>query len=168
MRIQPLLLTLSMGAASTGVVACTPESPTPTEATVRLAVIAGSDHGGAPFSETLTQEVTTVPVWAGDPDGSGTALITMNRGKGEVCWQESVSNIALPATASHIHHQVAGIRGPIVITLSPPGAAGTSLGCQSGVNGDLIRDILENPASYYVNVHTTDFPAGAIRAQLAR
>jgi hypothetical protein len=168
MRIQSILLTLSVGAASAALIGCTPENPTPTEATVRLTVIAGSHYGGSPFSQTLTQEVTSVPVWAGDPDGIGTALITVNRGKGEVCWEESVSGITLPATASHIHHEQAGIRGPIVITLSPPGAAGTSVGCRSGVDGDLLQDILENPASYYVNVHTRDFPSGAIRSQLMR
>jgi hypothetical protein len=168
MRIQSILLTLSVGAAAAALIGCAPESATPTEAAVRLTVIAGSHNGGSPFSQTLTQEVTSVPVWAGDPDGIGTALITVNRGKGEVCWEESVSGITLPATASHIHHEAAGIRGPIVIVLSPPDATGTSTGCRSGVDGDLLQDILENPASYYVNVHTSDFTSGAVRSQLMR
>ena len=168
MKIQSILLMLSVGAASAALIGCTPESPTPMEATVQLTVLAGNHYGGSPFSQTMTQEVTIDPIWAGDPDGIGTGLITVNRGKGEVCWEESVSGITLPATLSHIHHQEAGHRGGIVVTLSPPGATGRSAGCRSGVDGDLLRDILENPASYYVNVHTTDFPSGAIRSQLMR
>ena len=33
---------------------------------------------------------------------------------------------------------------------------------------DLIRDNRKNPASYYVNVHTTEYPGGAIRDQLSK
>jgi hypothetical protein len=33
-------------------------------------------------------------------------------------------------------------------------------------SASLIADILANPADYYVNVHTKEHPAGAIRSQL--
>lgn len=146
--------------------ACDQEASTPTEATVRLAVIAGADHGGRPMSTDLTREVTTAPVWSGDPDGAGSALITINLGQREVCWHTTVTNIALPATASHIHQAAPGIRGPIVIALSPPGTDGTATGCRDGIDKDLLKQIMTNPEGFYVNVHTTDFPAGAIRGQL--
>jgi uncharacterized protein (DUF3820 family) len=32
--------------------------------------------------------------------------------------------------------------------------------------GKLLRKIADKPGDYYVNVHTADFPAGAIRGQL--
>jgi hypothetical protein len=38
-------------------------------------------------------------------------------------------------------------------------------GCVSAAR-DLIKTIRMNPSNYYVNVHTTDFPDGAIRGQL--
>ena len=114
----------------------------------------------------MTQEVTTTPPWQGDADGAGQALITLNVGQREICWETSASNITLPAAASHIHKAAPGIRGPIVVPLSPPGAGGTATGCASGVDRELVKDILNNPASYYVNVHTSDFPAGAVRGQL--
>jgi len=148
------------------VAACSQDAPNPIAPTVQLQLIAGADHGGRPLSTQMTQEVTTVPVWAGDPDGIGSALITLNHGKGEVCWELDVSNLTLPATASHIHQAAPGIRGPIVVSLSAPDASGGSAGCASGVDRDLIQDILINPESYYVNVHTTDYPPGAVRGQL--
>jgi hypothetical protein len=33
---------------------------------------------------------------------------------------------------------------------------------------DLLREILQSPETFYVNVHPTDYPPGAIRGQLAR
>jgi CHRD domain-containing protein len=150
------------------VVGCRQGQESPVELpTVRLAVVAGAEHGGRPYSTPMTQEVTTTPPWQGDVDGTGQALITVNLGRREICWEESASNITLPATASHIHKAGPGIRGPIVVPLSPPGAGGTSNGCASGLDPELVKDILTNPAAYYVNIHTSDFPAGAVRGQLA-
>ena len=167
---MPTRLMARVGLALVPVVlfACAQDAPTEAATTIQLAVVAGADHGGRPFSETLTQEVTSTPVYAGDPDGTGEAFITINLGQREVCWHTRVSDVALPATASHIHNAVAGVRGGIVIVLSPPDETGVAEGCRSDVDRDLLRDILNNPESYYVNVHTTEFPAGAIRSQLNR
>jgi hypothetical protein len=148
------------------VAGCTRDAPSPTAETVALTLVAGADHGGRPLTTDMTQGVTSSPVYAGDPDGTGKALITLNHGKGEVCWDVSVSDITLPATASHIHQAASDVRGPIVVGLVPPDAGGTSTGCTAGVDRDLIRDILKNPGSYYVNVHTSDYPPGAVRGQL--
>jgi 5'-nucleotidase len=102
----------------------------------------------------------------GDGDGTGSASITLNEGQGRVCWEIKAADITLPADAAHIHSGAVGVAGPVVVTLSPPGADGTSSGCRSGVDRALIADITENQQNYYVNVHTSDFPAGAIRGQL--
>lgn len=104
----------------------------------------------------------------GDPDGSGTATITLNEGQQEVCFTITVSDITLPATGAHIHEAPAGVAGPIVVTLTPPDESGTSSGCVSGVDRGLIKDIRQNPEEYYVNVHTTDYPSGALREQLSK
>ena len=155
-------------AALTGLAGCTPDAPTTAPATVRLAVVGGGDHGGRLFSTLMTQEVTSQPVWSGDPDGAGVALISVNRGQGEICWELTVSAISLPATAAHIHRAAPDIRGPIVVPLSSPDASGVALGCASDLGDDLLREILVSPQAFYVNVHTVDFPAGAVRGQLAK
>ena len=122
--------------------------------------------GGRPLEATLTG-AAEVP-GPGDPDGSGTAHITLNQGQGEVCFELTVSDITLPATAAHIHVGTAGVAGGVVVTLVPPDASGSSSGCATGVDKDLIKAIRQNPAGYYVNVHNADFPAGAVRGQLSK
>lgn len=121
--------------------------------------------GGRTFSTTLSG-ANEVP-GPGDPDGSGTAVITLNQGQGEVCFSITVSDLTLPATAAHIHEAPPGVAGPVVVTLSPPDETGSSSGCVSDVDKALIKDIRKSPAEYYVNVHTTDYPGGAIRGQLS-
>ena len=168
MVFRSLRLAASLAVITAGLTACRQETATPVGVqTVRLALVPGAEHGGAPFATPMTQEVTSTPPYTGDPDGTGSALITVNHGQRELCWEVSVSDIRLPATASHIHKAVAGVRGAIVVPLSPPDAAGRSVGCASDVDQALLRDILTNTASYYVNVHTSDYPASAIRGQLA-
>src|SRR6266540_1117082 len=123
------------------------------------AVGGAASAGGRPLATTLSG-ANEIP-GPGDPDGSGTALITLNQGQGEVCFSISVSDITLPATAAHVHQAPVGVAGPVVVTLSPPDETGTSSGCVTGVDEELIKDIRQNPAEYYVNVHTTDYPSGA-------
>lgn len=99
----------------------------------------------------------------GDPDGFGTAIITLDPDEGEVCYRLRVSGIAT-ATAAHIHVGGVGVAGPVVITLAPPRTR--SSGCVAA-DPDLVQDIIDNPEDFYVNVHNTPFPAGAVRGQLS-
>jgi hypothetical protein len=130
----------------------------------------GADHGGRPLSTVLTGEQEVDPVTGvvgvGDPDGSGTATITINPGQEEVCWEIRAKDITLPAAAAHIHEGAAGIAGPVVVGLTPPDASGFSSGCAT-LEREEALEILKNPEDYYVNVHTSDFPNGAIRGQLS-
>ena len=123
----------------------------------------GADHGGRPFSTQLTG-TAEVP-GPGDPDGSGTATITVNPGQEEVCWTIEAEGIQLPATGAHIHEGAVGEAGDVVVPLTPPDESGFSSGCAE-VSREVALDILKNSENYYINVHTTDFPNGAIRGQL--
>jgi CHRD domain len=107
----------------------------------------------------------------GDPNGSGAAQVKINVRKERVCFTLGVLDITLPAGAAHIHQGAAGVAGDIVVTLKPPvEVAGTGIGLASGCVRNqarsLLRDIKNNPDQYYVNVHTEDFPDGAVRGQL--
>ena len=99
----------------------------------------------------------------GDPDGIGAAVITIDTDADRICWLLAVKRIQLPAAAAHIHVGATTVAGPVVVGLTAPNAFGISFGCTTNANADAIA---ANPAAYYVNVHTADFPAGAIRGQL--
>jgi hypothetical protein len=119
--------------------------------------------GGRPISIVLTGAAEAPG--PGDPDGSGTASFTFNPGRGEVCYDFSVTGVE-PLTAAHIHVAPVGSPGPVVIPLPPTSATGGS-GCVTADRA-LIRAILIDPSAYYFNVHNATFPAGALRAQLTR
>ena len=122
-----------------------------------------ADGGGRPLRAELSG-ASEVP-GPGDPDGTGTAQLRINPGKGELCYELEVSSID-PARAAHVHEAPAGAAGPVVVPLEAP-TDGSSSACAT-VSRALALDIVRNPADYYVNVHTAAFPAGAVRGQLAQ
>ncbi|MEO5704098.1 MAG: CHRD domain-containing protein [Candidatus Limnocylindrales bacterium] len=130
-----------------------------------LALPGAAAAGGRPFVVSLWG-ANEVP-GPGDPDGSGTAWLTLNYGQAEVCWAISVEDIILPAAAAHIHLAPAGSAGPPVVFLSAPDADGWASGCRSA-SQELIKAIQQSPGDYYVNVHDADYPAGAVRGQLSK
>jgi hypothetical protein len=103
---------------------------------------------------------------ARDPDGYGTAHV-MFAGAGRLCFGISVFGLSTP-TAAHIHEAEAGTNGPIVVNLAPPaaGSPGASSGCVTGIAAAVLARIRNTPGNFYVNVHTGQFPSGAVRGQL--
>jgi hypothetical protein len=100
-----------------------------------------------------------------DPKGTGTATVTVDQAKGQVCYTLAVTGIGTP-TMAHIHKGAVGVAGPPVVVLDAP-ASGTSKGCKPAT-ADVITALLATPADYYVNVHNATFPKGAIRGQLGK
>lgn len=134
------------------------------------------------FSATLTgdQEVAVNPVIT---EATGQALFQLSKDGEELSFKVIVDGIE-NITAAHIHSGPAGQNGPAVVWLhttsgSPqliPGlfggilAQGTStsanfVGPLDGMEmSDLIDLMLEGKT--YVNVHTSQYPAGEIRGQI--
>jgi hypothetical protein len=119
------------------------------------------DTGGVPFTVELTGAAEVAP---GDPDGSGTATVTVNPGTGDVCWTIEVTDVLTTDAEAHIHKAAAGVNGPIVVPFDP-----WDSGCTT-VSRTLALDIVLHPELYYVNVHNTEYPRplGAVRGQLDR
>ncbi len=84
-------------------------------------------------------------------------------------------------TGMHIHNGAAGVNGPVIINTGI-GAGAASVPAGSNGAGNLfyrvevatnvptqvstLEGIFDSPADYYLNLHTTTFPGGLIRAQL--
>lgn len=102
----------------------------------------------------------------GAKHGAGSARFTFNVSKKTVCYSITVMGIKLPAAAAHIHSGKAGKNGPVLVPLMAPGKTGHSAACVHSVNASLIKGMMNHPTSYYLNVHTTNYPNGAVRGQL--
>lgn len=106
---------------------------------------------------------------AGDPDGTGTAHVMINHGQQRVCWNITVNNIAAP-TRGHIHKAPTLTNGPIVVTFFEVNNVALK-GCTpttQPIDRALLKDIIQNPRAYYVNIHNADFPGGAVRGQMSK
>ena len=99
----------------------------------------------------------------GDPDGSGTASFEADLAGGELCFAITTAGID-EVLAAHIHVGGAGANGDVVVNLDWENNG--SSGCVAA-SGPTLTAITTNPSLYYVNVHTAELPAGAIRGQLS-
>lgn len=134
-----------------------------------LTAAASAADAGRPFDTVLTG-AAEAPA-PGDANGTGTASITLNQGLGTVCFALNWQDVDGTVFAGHIHVAPAGTAGGIVVPLFSGSFAGTDSvsGCVENVDPELIKAIRQDPAAYYVNIHSTpNFPGGALRGQLSK
>jgi hypothetical protein len=112
------------------------------------------DHGAR-----LTATLRPVP---GATAGSGNATFTIRLGQTTLCYTLTVTGLA-DVTAAHIHR---GSTAAVVVPLNTP-TTGSSSGCTT-VERALLREILQNPGAFYVNVHSTAHPNGQVQGNLTR
>jgi len=140
-RLVPLLALATAGLGSTFAV------PASADVAAHVVVMDGSQERPLP----------------GDPDGIGTATVTLDSGTGRVCVRWRMINVD-PLTAAHIHRAPAGVAGPVVVPLPVPVGSASS-GCTTA-SPALVQSIIDNPANFYVNVHNPTYPGGALRGQM--
>lgn len=117
-------------------------------------------RGGRPISTTLA------PV-APNTVGAGSFVARSNIGQGRICWSLTVTGLN-DVTAAHIHY----LNGPLATQIAVPLAlptpfTGSATGCATALRA-LVKQILVHPENFYVNVHTTTYPGGAISGTLAK
>jgi hypothetical protein len=116
------------------------------------------------LSQTYTVKMTgAAETPAGAPNGTAKAVVTLSTKLGKACWTFKSLSVSNP-TFAHIHVGVAGKSGNIVLPLST-GSTLKTKGCVPA-SATLISQIAANPHGYYVNIHSKQYPSGAVRAQL--
>ena len=118
-----------------------------------------------------------------DPDGDGRARVVLKPDEGLVCFRIRFDDTGTP-NRGHIHRGDAGFNGGIVVTFfelvgssvvlppNPRDPRRDVLERRSALEGcvsaapDIIQEIADNPEGFYVNLHNTRFPGGAVRGQL--
>ena len=123
------------------------------------------------FRLTLTGDQEATPTCAppdvcGDPDAMGGAIVIVNPARDTVCFLARWTDIDGTVVAAHIHVAPEGSPGPVVVPLFAGTFEGSDMlrGCVS--DAGWADEILADPSDFYINIHSTVYPAGAIRAQL--
>jgi len=98
----------------------------------------------------------------GDRDGSGTATVRITGTR--LCYTLTLSRVA-STVGGHIHRGVAGKAGPV--------AQAFYMGTEDRsdcvtVKSLLASQIAANPGRFYVQLHNSKFPDGAVRGQLRK
>lgn len=147
---------------------------------------AGPSNAPVVFTAQLLPSNESQAINGGETSGSGTATITFTTVKdsgGTITSATASFNVTLTGfpgttnvTIAHIHIGVAGSApGSIVVNTGltsgevtlTNGAGGFQ---KTGINVDpaLAQTIIDNPAGYYFNVHSTANPVGVARGQLVK
>lgn len=107
----------------------------------------------------------------GDPDGVGHAVVTISGNT--LTFVATAANLAA-ISGAHIHRISTG--GNVVVNFAPSGqsapaftngiATGTVTAATQTAQ-DIFNEIIANPSNFYVNVHSSEKPGGAIRGTLS-
>ncbi len=103
---------------------------------------------------------------------TGHAVAFLHPGPASLHYAISWSGLTAP-TAAHLHRASVGSDGPVVLPLFaaaaglPTNITGVA-GRVTGVQAALLSQVNTDPSHFYTNLHTAQFPGGAVRGQLFR
>lgn len=105
-------------------------------------------------------------VGGGDLDGTATGQVWLDTGNNRVGWNINYANIAAPSDF-HIHSGALGSSGGVFIGLgaATTGGAGTLIN-EVATTDALLDQVIATPLNFYLNIHTAEFPSGAMRGQV--
>ena len=142
---------------------------------VALAALAASTPAGASGDATKCTAAAVLKAENENPPTTskafGAAVVHVNGMK--LSFAVAIANPARETfTRGHIHVGAAGVNGGVLVTLFESNTQGTTdrrlilQAARLDITTEIATRICADPASFYVNYHTTDFPGGAVRGQL--
>jgi hypothetical protein len=168
---------ITLGAVILLAAGCGSKSPAapstnPTQVRFTAALLPANEVGGISNAEASGNGLSTITLnLTRDAGGAITAanadfLVTLNGFPANT-----------PVNAAHIHPAPAGQNGSALVSLALTAgdivlANGTGTFTRTGITSNLdparAQDIINNPANYYFNVHSTLNPGGFARGQLVK
>jgi CHRD domain len=136
-------------------------------AVLAAALIAPS---GASAGTLLTSHLTgkqIVNPSGGDPAGSATVILKVNRQKARICWTLNYKKLT-GIRGMFLHKGGPGqIARPIVtfFTGSQPNGAH---GCAKNLKKRIVKRLKRKGGNHYLDITTSKYPNGAVRGQLSR
>jgi len=104
----------------------------------------------------------------GDPRGSATFALQVNRVKGRICFHITFSGIK-NVTSANLHKGGPGqIARPIVTFFDTNRASNVQKGCVRNVRSRIVKRLKQKPSQHYVDIDSASRPNGAVRGQLTR
>jgi putative cell wall-binding protein len=157
--IPPQTTALLLSALMNGMsVVCGPSASS--AACAKAETIAGADGFGGPRWRVAMLEAAE----GVSGNYSGLAEVMGTPDSRALCAALEIFALSGEATAAHIHQVSDG--APVVPLQLEPGPFGMAVTCAFGLNASLVSDIIDNPRSYYVNIHTAAAPGGEITGTL--
>jgi hypothetical protein len=96
---------------------------------------------------------------------TGSVMVTLNQATGEVSVSGTFSGLTSMVTAAHIHGPAArGMNAGIIVPLNVTGTTSGDVSGTATMTPANMMDMLNGMT--YVNIHTTMYPQGEIRAQI--
>ena len=126
--------------------------------------LAGTLASAAPRETVLTAKLTgRAETPAAAVNGTGKFKGRVNLAAGKLCYTLTSARLD-SLTMAHIHAGAIGVAGPPVVTLS----ANVPTEACIPIDKDVAVKLVARPRDFYVNIHTTNYPKGAVRGQLAK
>ncbi|HEX8207964.1 MAG TPA: CHRD domain-containing protein [Solirubrobacteraceae bacterium] len=106
----------------------------------------------------------------GDPNGSGTGTVSVYPSRNTLCWSLNASGVG-QGVELHLHRGTRNEQSVVVSTVSLMTDAlrtpGSISGCLYVTRRSILNEIQARPHMFYMALHNTEFPGGALRGQLS-
>jgi len=97
--------------------------------------------------------------------GTAAVRVTLDQATGDVVVDGTFTGLTTPVTAAHIHGPAAaGANAAIIVPLTITGTTDGTVSGTGNMNSGQMNDMLTGMT--YVNIHSSMFPSGEIRAQI--